>query len=180
MDSSHHSDLTPLSAPTWTVRAKMAASTSGLAGKVHFEGLAIYSMCVCLMMPCLPSCGMVASRLMNFLKLCYHTEPMNEIAAGGYDQKLTQDETKAADLSQALDKLTQSRMESRLQGRRHFLRSTLQAGVGRLQGMARVRPLAAVPATSNSLAPDELDNLLIVSVCFVWEMLCLGDVVSGR
>lgn len=33
IDNSHHSDLTPLSAPIWTIWAKMAASTKGLAGK---------------------------------------------------------------------------------------------------------------------------------------------------
>ena len=32
IDNSHHSDLTPLLAPVWTIRAKMAASFKGIAG----------------------------------------------------------------------------------------------------------------------------------------------------
>ena len=123
--------------------------------------------CVCVTVLPLPS---AASRLTNFMKLCCHTGAMNDVAA---DITLSSEENKTTpDLSHALDKLTQSRLESRLQGRRHFLRSTLQAGVGRLQGVAGVgRPVAS--AASGGLAPDQLDDLLIVSL--TCSGLHLGD-----
>ena len=91
--------------------------------------------CVCVCVTVLPLSS-AASRLTNFMRLCCHTGAMNDVAA---DITLSSEENKTTpDLSHALDKLTQSRLESRLQGRRHFLRSTLQAGVGRLQGVAGV------------------------------------------
>ena len=161
---------------------------------VHMHVCACVHGCVHVL--CATPCPVIsiASRLTNFMKLCCHTEPMDEMAAGGYlsqDHASSQEGSKAFDLSQALDKLTQSRLESRLQGRRRFLRSTLQAGVGRLQGMAGVGPVAA----AGGLGPDQLDNILIVSVAsssYVWEVsasgrclrlggVCVWEVsVSGR
>lgn len=88
------------------------------------------------------------------------------MTAGGclsQDPLLSAEENKAADLSQALDKLTQTRLESRLQGRQRFLHSTLQAGVGRLQGMAGVRRSAPAPTTAAGLTSEQLDGILIVS-----------------
>ena len=74
--------------------------------------------------------------------------------------------------SNVLNKLTESKFESRFKGRR-FLRSTLEAGMGRLQTAGLRREMLQVQATS-----DELDATLMVQcVCTFTSVYSLCESV---
>jgi Rab3 GTPase-activating protein catalytic subunit len=124
VDNSFHSDLTPLSAPMWTVRAKLSTSQSCLAG----------------------------TRLGNFLKLAYCLDPIDQIVAGFEEDGVSTGGVTST--SSVLSKLTESRFESRFKGRR-FLRSTIEAGMGRLQSAAAKDTQQTGPSS------DELDEILV-------------------
>ena len=101
-----------------------------------------------------------ATNLGNLLKFAYCLDPIDQIIADLEEEGPIVGGTNSP--SNILNKLTESKFESRFKGRR-FLRSTLEAGMGRLQTAGLRREMLQVQATS-----DELDATLMVQcVCTV-------------
>ena len=87
----------------------------------------------------------------------------------GYNEEANEGDTE--NFEQALNKLTKSKIESRFRGRQ-LLKSTIEAGMGKLQSAAGRSGSAPVGPSS-----EEIDSILTVCA-MIWKMahpiVCIG------